>query len=413
MKTMSAVDKLRWVRSQLLLASATSHPELVFFCELMSFPSYFAPVGTACTDGRVIAFDPKYIDSISREECLDLWLEETLHIALCHPHRAAGRNLKIWNEACDVAIWEILQSIGRKPIEGLCYIGPGCGARFKDLPRRETAEKYYGLLMDQRDKDKQSGQGQGQGQEDRNNKGRSGVAEFGSLKGVDGSDGQKSPECPEYLDGGTAELSGSLVQAFVQKAKESAKGRGAMSSAVDSLITGVNARCPDYRDVLRRYRRDVIKKGADWGRPNRRLMSSGIHAPSRRSLAVKDIVVLVDASGSITEHEISIALANVDRIYAEASNRVILLQHDTEVLESGEWRAGGRRPVFTRKLRGGTSHVKAFAHIAKKYPNAGVVICITDGDTSFPPVAPRFPVVWACTKEGKKFPFGVAARVYL
>ena len=413
--TLNATEKLQWVRSKLMLAGGGSDPNLSFFCDLMVFPSFFAPVGTACTDGCRIAFDPTYIDSISKEQCLDLFLEETMHIALLHPHRSKGKNPRVWNEACDIAIWEILQTIDRKPIEGLCYIGPGCDSRYASLERKKTAEHYYNVLMkdDEKKKKEEGGQGDGKGQsaDPSNGKGRSGVVEFGSLSEAKDVDGNKAPEAPEYIDGGTPELSENLVAALVEKAKESAKGRGNVSAAFHQLIPGIKKKAPDYREVLKRYAKDVIKKGANWNRPNKRLLTSGYVAPSRHCKAIRDIVCLIDSSGSISDQVINSFLNQIDGIYREASNRVVILEHDTQARFVCEWKAGSKRPVFVRKLRGGTCHCQPLEFIQKNYASAGVVICLTDGETRFPERAPRVPVVWVCTQDGINFPFGHSTRI--
>lgn len=61
-------------------------------------------IPTACTDGRVIAFNPEFVLSLSERACVGLEAHELMHCALRHFDRAGLRPIKQWNVATDHAI---------------------------------------------------------------------------------------------------------------------------------------------------------------------------------------------------------------------------------------------------------------------------------------------------------------------
>lgn len=71
---------------------------------------------TACTNSKCIRFGPKFLDNLSDRELEFVVIHEVLHIALEHPklgylERRAGKNMKIFNLACDIVVNSIILEI--------------------------------------------------------------------------------------------------------------------------------------------------------------------------------------------------------------------------------------------------------------------------------------------------------------
>lgn len=82
-----------------------------FFATLALQKEYIADpsVGTACVNGKVIRYAPKFVESLKVEEVATLLAHECLHPAFLHHLRRAGRDPQDWNKACDYAINGILR----------------------------------------------------------------------------------------------------------------------------------------------------------------------------------------------------------------------------------------------------------------------------------------------------------------
>ena len=62
------------------------------------------------TDGRTLQWNPAFVDRLSPNEKLFLYLHEICHIILGHSVRRNNRRPKVWNFACDYAVNELLRN---------------------------------------------------------------------------------------------------------------------------------------------------------------------------------------------------------------------------------------------------------------------------------------------------------------
>ncbi len=111
--------KLTRARTQLLL----SHPFFGALClRLKLFP---AAISTMATDGRRIAYGPKFVASLTPAELEGVLAHEVMHCALAHHCRRGTRDLKLWNQAADYAINYLLVANGfTLPQPRRCSIPP-------------------------------------------------------------------------------------------------------------------------------------------------------------------------------------------------------------------------------------------------------------------------------------------------
>lgn len=63
-----------------------------------------AECGTAYTDGKVIRFDPKFLDELNDDELDFIMMHEILHVALKHCFRGRELEKELYNIACDIVV---------------------------------------------------------------------------------------------------------------------------------------------------------------------------------------------------------------------------------------------------------------------------------------------------------------------
>lgn len=114
---------------------------------------------TMQTNGRVMNYNPGFVDKLSLSATKCIVLHESAHVINFHCHRRGNRNPKGWNIACDLAInaqlWrgycaaysgdnrKLYDELVLSETSGGCFVGFGS---FKELPANKSAEEYYDIL---------------------------------------------------------------------------------------------------------------------------------------------------------------------------------------------------------------------------------------------------------------------------
>ena len=101
-------------------------------------------IPTAATDGKVLIYSPRFVNTLSPPQVVGLFAHEVMHPGLGHcGGRRGDRDSRIWNIACDWVINPMLRSLGFE-------LPPG--ALFPDqagLPDGESADWYYAKIVEQ------------------------------------------------------------------------------------------------------------------------------------------------------------------------------------------------------------------------------------------------------------------------
>lgn len=64
------------------------------------------------TDGKTLGYNPAFSTALSQKSLVGAMAHEVLHLAFGHHLRRKGREAKLWNRACDLAINHILVESG-------------------------------------------------------------------------------------------------------------------------------------------------------------------------------------------------------------------------------------------------------------------------------------------------------------
>lgn len=114
---------------------------------------------TMATNGRVLQYNPSFVDKLSLPAAKAIVLHEVGHVLSNHQHRRGKRNPKGYNIAADLALNCMLYKGYREAfqndtaklqaelidskVSGGCFVG---FKSFEGLPHNKSAEEYYDLL---------------------------------------------------------------------------------------------------------------------------------------------------------------------------------------------------------------------------------------------------------------------------
>jgi len=99
---------------------------------------------TAATDGECVYYNPKFFDSLDEQQRIFLYAHEVMHVAFNHILRSKGRNPKIWNQATDAVINQMLMHENLPMIQG--------GVDIAEAINHSAEEMYEKLLHEQQQK---------------------------------------------------------------------------------------------------------------------------------------------------------------------------------------------------------------------------------------------------------------------
>ena len=129
-----------------------------FFGSIIAYSNFIAEsaVKTVGTDGKNIYYNPNFIESITDEEQLFIFVHEICHIAFDHISRRKGKDPKLWNTATDSVVNAFLKHDGLPIVAGAVDIS--------EAINYDAEEMYKKLLEKKKQQQRSNEQGNGQNQ---------------------------------------------------------------------------------------------------------------------------------------------------------------------------------------------------------------------------------------------------------
>lgn len=355
---------------------------------------------TAWTDGISLGVNPDRFLALTDAQRIGLLAHEVMHCTNGHPWREGGRDHKTWNKACDMAINPILVGAGFQLPEG---------ALMPSADQNDAAaESIYSALV--RDEQKQNAQGEGDDQQqggDQQEAGDPGETRKPGEAG-EGDDQQSAQGAAQDDAQGDAQQQVDIDalehewQTAVQQAQMMCKMRGSMPGDVSEAIEKANQAKIDWAAELRKFVQQVAKDDYTWRRPNSRYQARGLYMPALHSEALGPIVLAIDTSASVSSAEVAAFMAEVEAIVAECKPEyTLLIQADARVNHVDRIERGDDFQAPKVYGRGGTDFRPVFAHVEADDVQPACLIYLTDLEGQYPPQAPEYPVLWACTTNLK------------
>ena len=329
----------------------------------------------AATNGRDILIHPEQFGKLSLDERVFVLAHECMHIIYQHiprgkewMDRGVGPDFKPYshkrmNHATDYVINATLSesNVGVMPVGGLH------NPRFTSA---DQAEEVYVQLPEDDDQPE------------------------------DGFDKH------QYEDAGNvdAPTSGEVKTAIAQAAA-AAKAQGNMPGALERLVGDILEPQQDWKERLRDFVQTTIGQGErTWKRPNKRKLVAPPHVymPGEQGVRTGNLAIVIDTSGSISEHELTTFLSETVAIMSETTpERLTVFWTDSKVAGIDE--VDDVQSLLELKAQGGggTDMEAAFPEIDAHYEfDVTACIVLTDGYTNFDEEnAPDYPVLWCITSD--------------
>lgn len=334
---------------------------------------------TAYTNGRDEYYGRAFVDDLTDPEFRGLILHENYHKLLRHLITwmwMFKENPKLANMACDYVINLIIYLENR---DGFAVLPKGAllDERFANM---SAAQVYKILKQEQEDNPDDSDQGEGEG------------------AGLDEHDweGAQEMSADEQRD-----LAQEIDQAIRQGALTAGKVGSGGNRAIDQLLQPeVN-----WREVMREFITETCRGTDDstWRQPSRRHLAMGMLRPSGITERVGELVIPIDTSRSIGQHELTKCLSEIkgicDMVKPES---VRILYWDTKVCAdelygdvAGACGSLEQLTQTTKPAGGGGTNVQCVTdYIRDNNINAQAVIVLTDGYLGGDWGAWTMPLLW-------------------
>ncbi len=348
------------------------------------------------TDGRHIFYNRAWTETLTREECTAVLAHEVCHIALLHHLRRGTRNPFLFNIACDYAINPILLNAGFK-LPGECLFD----AAYADMP----AERIYDLLID----DIRSGKSTVvyiDGTSDGSGKRRINQQSWGDIADMPGAE-----------DSSVRQAAEAETRVRVLQAANAAKSRGKLPAAFEGMIDRYRKSVIDWREPTRAFIGGNRPDNWSYRRPNKKHMAlSSVYLPTVEYTGAGTIVIGVDSSGSVSNHELSQFLGEIKAIHTETRPDILyILWCDTKIHHIGIYTADDEFDDKKRYACGGTALRPIFDWIEENHVMPDSVIILTDmeiGDDCND-LHPVYPVLWISTGRDSGQPFGDIVKIII
>lgn len=347
----------------------------------------FSEVGTACTDMDSITFDLAFMKQLNDTQLEFVMLHEVLHCVFKHCTRGRGRIPLIYNIACDIVVNSfILDTLGIPEFnicgENVMHLAPD-GAE----GRATTAENIYNMLIHQNNL------------EELDRQYRKGA--FDTHKVWDKIDAQVESEHWDKHIRDAAIAVG-------------CKGCGDIPGRLGRQLQKI-VRHPmtNWRQLLQDYIR-FDRYDYDFTSPDRRFQDDFLLPSFQQNTlgdTVKGMWLFVDASGSVSDTELSVLMNEIYSAYVQIENISGRLSFfDTEVSKPIDFESYEELSMIKPVGGGGTSFVNIFKYLSnvEEDERPELILIFTDGYAPFPDesAAMGIPVIWLIEGSDIEPPWG-------
>lgn len=296
---------------------------------------------TIATDGRKFYYNADFVQKLSDGEMIFGFAHELGHIIFDHMTRRGDKDPQVWNMAGDYVINNMLirENVGTRittvPIlEDRKYEGKTADEVYEDLMK--NAVKIQMPFDDHLDME---GDGDSDGEGDSDGNGNK-----------DGKGGK--PKFKKLTEEERKALKDEWREAVIQASKNA--GAGNTPADIQRLVRDITAPVMDLKDLLRIQFSGSVKSDYTWMRPNRKAWHTGAVMPGQLPGEELDIVVALDASGSIDEGMLADFLGMVQGSLDQfTSYKVRVVTFDTSCYNEDTFTGDDGRTMAEYNIQGG------------------------------------------------------------
>lgn len=454
-------EKIRGFMKRLLISRMRILCNHGLFGLLLMHITYSLDDGTATayTNGERIAFSPEFLDGLSDSELDFVMMHEILHIVLQHCLRSDENDPELYNMAADIVVNSIIMAENGGDPRSITLSKYG-ESMHKAPDGKEgsvyTAEEIFQMLCSS-PKSRKLGKGNASGGGGLN-KGDSGKAddpgkdiskEENSDKGIQGNDENTSPSqekgraqkkqakpqsgnhsrgtWDDHSRWGKTENDDILRDVWVKRFCDACKAisirdpgnsRGTIPMFAQRMLDELMKPQTDWRRILSDFIQEEINDYS-FSPPDRRFDDCPFFLPdfNEKDETVKDILFMIDTSGSMSDKMITAAYSEVKGALDQFNGKLRgwLGFFDAEIIEPKPFSSLDEFMVIKPAGGGGTDFQIIFEYVDKhmiEEPPASIII-LTDGYAPFPKeeLAKGIPVLWLINNEKVDPPWGKVARI--
>ena len=365
-------------------------------------------ITTAGTDGKVLLYNPKFVNGLSDKERTFLFAHEVCHIAFEHIFRSEGKDKRLWKTATDSVINALLKQDGLPMVEGVVNIPEAINYDADEMynklcQQEETTgighdtHSLWDKAIEDRKKEQQK-EAEKKEQEQRQTKKR---------EKAEGKEQEKkeTEEKSKFVEQGEKEtfkqnkierrkqlqeLSRELANKSSHEAGDGIQREGKSLSDI-----GIATPLIDWRKLLKQ----AIRYDEEYTRKNAR-MRNGYFRHRIEQIPMPEAEILLDTSGSVSEVLLKNFLRECKNILDNSKVKVGCFNtefHGFTELKNPEDIDNMRFPIG-----GGTDFNAAVGAFSRKAPNK---IIFTDGKANMPKETVRN-VIWVVFGDKKINPKG-------
>jgi predicted metal-dependent peptidase len=325
---------------------------------------------TAATDGRNLYYNTKFFSKLSAREIEFVIAHEILHCVFDHIGRTEQRDRQIYNVACDYIVNNTLvrDNIGEKPkdipiFQDFKYEGWSSERVYDEIYKKydEKQLQKLGQLLDEH-LEWGDDNNQGQGKNDKNKE-----------------EGQKKK--PAFSKEELRKIRDEIKDSILQSAQ--AAGAGNLPKEVERIVQSMTNPKMNWREILQTQIQSTIKSDYSFMKPSRKGWHSGVVLPGSQFEQTIDIAVAIDASGSISEKQLTVFLSEIKSIMDQYKDyRIKVWTFDTEVYNEQDYGPNdGDISQYAITGGGGTDFMCNWEYMKKNDIVPKRLIMFTDGYT--------------------------------
>lgn len=398
---------------------------------------------TACTDGERILFHPQYLDMLTDKELDTILMHELLHIVLRHCFRDGDRVPDQFNTACDIVVNSNILLSNNSDLDSICVMGTELMhlTPNKDEGHKYTAEQVYAMLphskqiepvlrpgfgpvpsatgtkeLPEKTTEKKEDSRENNSEENDNssddhpgNKDRSRENRFGR-NGCFKDDHSRWKENDDLRDEWTSRIQSAYE--VIRHAYENREA-GSIPEGIERLCGQLLKPKVDWKKELHDFIQQEICDYS-FAPPDRRFGDSEFFLPdfNEKEDCLLDILFMVDASGSITEQELTLAMSEIRGCIDQFSGKLKgwVSFFDAAVYDPVPIESVQDFEQVMPKGGGGTDFGIIYEYIAKSMYNSlpACLVVLTDGYAEFPSESQilRIPTMWLLNNKDIRPPFG-------
>lgn len=364
-----------------------------------------AECGTAYTDGKVIRFDPKFLDELNDDELDFIMMHEILHVALKHCFRGRELEKELYNIACDIVVNSNILLSNNMDTRTITLRSDGEAMHLAPNGKEGyeyTAEEVYNMLQ------KNLGMNNAKLQSNGKTKNTTNIID----NHTKWQQIEKNEELEELWISRLDEVSKTI------EIRDSIINRETMPAFAQRRLKELKNAQTDWREILIDFLHEEV---VDYSfmPPDRRFDDCPFFLPDFNDKDIKpeNILFMIDTSASMKDDMVTAAYSEVKGAIEQFNGKLIgmLGFFDAVVIKPVPFE-NEKEFEMIKAIGGGGTNFQIIFNYVKEYMTDNLpvsIIILTDGYAPFPKEseAMGIPVIWLLNNEKVNPSWGKVARI--